>query len=324
VSPARRPDVVEAAGALVWRVRLGHLQVALVHRPRYRDWSWPKGKLDPGESMLAAATREVAEETGHDVVLGIPLPGLEYPLSDGRLKRVHYWAAQVAGRPDAAALRARPPVPRASRAEIDAVRWFDVDEAARKLSRSADRAPLDALVHAHVKKRLDTRALVILRHGTARRRSTWKGADEDRPLTPVGLRQAHALVPLMSAYGVTNVVTSPWLRCTATVRPYTDMAQVEAERSDALTELSHEDSPEKVNFEVMRLLAEPADSLLCTHRPVLPTVFEVLASRTRKSVAEALPREDPYLHPSGALIAHVAQRTSGPRVVAIETHLRAG
>ena len=92
----------------------GPLQVALVHRPRYDDWSWPKGKVDPGETILAAATREVAEETGHDVVLGIPLPGLEYPLSDGRRKRVHYWAAQVAGRPDAAALRARPPVPPAS------------------------------------------------------------------------------------------------------------------------------------------------------------------------------------------------------------------
>ena len=78
-----------------------------MHRPRYDDWSWPKGKVDPGETILAAATREVAEETGHDVVLGIPLPGLEYALSDGRRKRVHYWAAQVAGRPDAAALRAR-------------------------------------------------------------------------------------------------------------------------------------------------------------------------------------------------------------------------
>ena len=70
-----------------------------MHRPRYDDWSWPKGKVDPGETILAAATREVAEETAHDVVLGIPLPGLEYALSDGRRKRVHYWAAQVAGRP---------------------------------------------------------------------------------------------------------------------------------------------------------------------------------------------------------------------------------
>ncbi|MDM7854481.1 NUDIX hydrolase [Cellulomonas alba] len=321
MSPARPRSVVEAAGALVWRVRLGRLQVALVHRPRYRDWSWPKGKLDPGETTLAAATREVAEETGHDVVLGIPLPGLEYPLSDGRLKRVHYWAAQVAGRPDAAALRARPPVPRASRAEIDAVRWFDVDAAAHKLSRSADRAPLDALVHAHAKQRLDTRAVVVLRHGTARRRATWRGAEPDRPLVAAGLRQSQAVVPVLSAFGVTNVVTSPWQRCVETVAPYAEVAQVDPVMSDALTEETHADSPEKVTFEVMRLLAEPADSVLSTHRPVLPTVLDVLARHARKSVTAALPTEDPYLHPGAVLVAHVAQRQTGPRVVAVERHL---
>ncbi|NKY07909.1 NUDIX domain-containing protein, partial [Cellulomonas hominis] len=92
--------VVEAAGALVWRVRQGRLQVVLVHRPRYKDWSWPKGKLEPGEHVVTAAVREVEEEAGLDVVLGRPLPGLEYPLADGRFKRVHYWSAQVAGRPD--------------------------------------------------------------------------------------------------------------------------------------------------------------------------------------------------------------------------------
>jgi 8-oxo-dGTP diphosphatase len=321
VSPARQRSVVEAAGALVWRVRLGRLQVALVHRPRYRDWSWPKGKLDPGETTLAAATREVAEETGHDVVLGIPLPGLEYRLSDGRHKRVHYWAAQVAGRPDAAALRARPPVPRASRTEIDAVRWFDVDAAAHKLSRSADRAPLDALVRAHAKQRLDTRAVVVLRHGTARSRSTWRGDEADRPLVAAGVRQAQAAVPVLSAFGVTNVVTSPWQRCVETVTPYAEVAQVEPVMSDALTEETHADSPEKVTFEVMRLLAEPADSVLSTHRPVLPTVLDVIARHARKTVAAALPTQDPYLRPGGVLVAHVAQRPAGPRVVAVERHL---
>ena len=109
---------VEAAGALVWRERAGRLQVALVHRPRYRDWSWPKGKLDPGELPPVAAVREVEEETGMAVVLGLPLPGLEYRLADGRPKVVHYWAARVAGRGDEAPLRARPPVPHADRSEI--------------------------------------------------------------------------------------------------------------------------------------------------------------------------------------------------------------
>ena len=90
--------VIESAGALVWRVHDGELQVRLVHRPRYDDWSWPKGKLDPGETFQAAAAREVAEETGKPVVLGVPLPGLQYLTPEGRVKRVHYWAARRASR----------------------------------------------------------------------------------------------------------------------------------------------------------------------------------------------------------------------------------
>ncbi len=314
------PDAVEAAGALVWRVRTGRLQVALVHRPRYRDWSWPKGKLEPGETVTGAAWREVAEETGLDVVLGVPLPPLEYPLSDGRLKRVHYWAAQVAGRDDAAALRARPPVPRASRDEIDQVRWYDVEAAAARLTRPADRAPLVALVAAHAKGRLATRALVVARHGTAKRRSGWPDGEESRPLTPVGRRQAARLVPVVSAFGVGRMVTSPWRRCLETAQPYASVAQVPLENVAALSEHGHAQAPQDVTSLVEDLLQWPGDSLLCTHRPVLPTVMEALAAHTRRSVRAALPAADPYLQPGQVLVAHVAQRADGPRVVAVETH----
>jgi len=320
VSTARHPVVVEAAGALVWRVRTGRMQVALVHRPRYRDWSWPKGKLDPGETVVQAAWREVAEETAHDVVLGVPLPGLEYPISDGRTKRVHYWAAQVAGRQDAAALRARPPVPRASTTEIDQVRWFDVDVAGQRLTRPEDAAPLVALVEAHRKGRLDTRAVVVTRHGRATRRSAWKGTELDRPLTAVGHRQAHALVPILSAFGASRVVTSEWGRCAATVQPYGAAAQVPVEVSHLLTEQEHTVSPARVARQVVDLLEWPGDSVLCTHRPVLPTVVDVLAQHARRSVVDAMPTDDPFLEPGEALVAHVAQTAKGPRVVAVERH----
>lgn len=320
MSSTPSPAVVEAAGALVWRVRLRRLQVAVVHRPRYRDWSWPKGKLDPGETPVAAAVREVAEETGHDVVLGIPLPGLEYRLSDGRTKRVHYWAAQVAGRRDAVALRARPPVPRASRSEIDRVRWMDVGTAARRLTRSADRAPLAALVAAYRKGRLDTHALVVARHGSARKRSAWKGPDADRPLTSDGSRQAEALVPLLSAFGVAHVVTSPWRRCVETVRPYARAVGMPEQRVEAWSEDAHEEAPGLVTGHVDALLHWPGDGVVCTHRPVLGTAFEALAARARKAVAAQLPSEDPYLQPGQLLVAHVAHRPKGPRVVAVEVH----
>ncbi|MGY4645391.1 NUDIX hydrolase [Cellulomonas sp. URHB0016] len=317
---ARPPVVVEAAGALVWRVRTGRLQVALVHRPRYHDWSWPKGKLDPGESTVQAATREVAEETGHEIVLGLPLPGLEYELADGRLKRVHYWAAQVAGRPDSAALRARPPVPRASREEVDQVRWLDVDVAAKRLTRQEDLAPLAALVEDNAQGRLDTRAVVVARHGTARRRADWDGSELDRPLTDAGHRQSRALVPILSAFGVSRVVTSAWARCTQTVQPYAAATGLEPEVSTVLTEAAHSTSPAQVAAEVAGLFAWPADSVVCTHRPVLPTVVDVLAQHALRPVADALPRLDPFLHPAQVLVAHVAQTEKGPRVVATETH----
>src|SRR5690606_6090616 len=89
------PGTVLAAGALVGRERGGERRVLAVHRPRYGDWSWPKGKLVKGETLPACAVREVAEETGKDVILGQALPSLSYAVS-GRTKVVRYWAARVA------------------------------------------------------------------------------------------------------------------------------------------------------------------------------------------------------------------------------------
>ena len=83
------PITVTAAGALCWRVRNHKLQVLLIHRPRYKDWSWPKGKLDPGETLPECAVREVEEETGARVELGRPLPTVTYVLPDGRTKHVY-------------------------------------------------------------------------------------------------------------------------------------------------------------------------------------------------------------------------------------------
>jgi 8-oxo-dGTP diphosphatase len=308
---------VQAAGALVWRVRTGRLQVALVHRPRYKDWSWPKGKLEPGEGTVEAAIREVAEETGLDVVLGIPLPGLEYE-SAGRPKQVHYWAAEVAGRPDRFALTARPPVPRADRAEIDQVRWFDVETAAQRLTRPSDREPLDVLVEEHAQGRLVTRALVVARHGRARKRAHWTGTELDRPLTPTGRRQAVGLVPVLSAFGVARVVTSRWARCEQTVRPYAEAAAVDLVTSDLLTEDAHADSPARVAAEMIDLLWSEGDAVVCTHRPVLPTVLDVLATHANRAVADALPTMDPFLRPGQVLVTHVADGPAGPRVVATQ------
>ncbi len=318
-APAATP--VQAAGALVWRVRTGRLQVALVHRPRYRDWSWPKGKLDPGESAPEAAVREVEEETGLAVVLGLPLPGLAYTLSDGRPKVVHYWAARPAGRGDDPALRARPPVPLADRSEIDHWVWLDASQASRQLTRDADRRPLEALVEAYAKDRLDSRALVVARHAQARKRSQWDGTEADRPLTGAGRRQATAMVPVLAAFGVSRVVTSEWERCATTVGVYARAAEVEPQVAAGLTEARHDESPARVAAIVRDALDDRQDTVLCTHRPVLPTVLDVLAEHSRRPVADALPHENPFLAPAEVLVAHAVQTGRGVRVAAVERHV---
>ncbi|WP_307844202.1 NUDIX hydrolase [Sanguibacter suaedae] len=309
--------VIESAGALVWRVRDGGLQVQLIHRPRYDDWSWPKGKVDPGEALPTTAAREVTEETGKPVSLGLPLPGLEYLTPEGRVKRVHYWAAtRVHSR--SPAVTARAPVPPVDPAEIDDVRWLGVDEAAGRLTRAADRIPLEALIEEHEKGRLATTALVVARHGKALARTSWHGDEASRPLTPTGHAQSAALVPVLAAFGVDAVVTSRWRRCADTIEPYSRAARLESLPSEYVTEADHERSPSRVAALIRALLEAGAPSLLCTHRPVLPTVLDVLGQHSRRSVASALPTKDPYLEPGEALVTHVTQSAKGPRVVGVE------
>ncbi|MCA5892123.1 NUDIX hydrolase [Isoptericola sp. NEAU-Y5] len=311
--------VIESAGALVWRVRDGDLQVRLVHRPRYDDWSWPKGKLETGEALATAAAREVAEETGRPVVLGIPLPGLQYLTPEGRVKRVHYWAARRARRPDdGRALAARLPVEPPSTDEVDKQAWLGVDDAAQRLTRKADRIPLEALARAHADGRLATHVVVIVRHGRSVPRNAWHGAEQDRPITPVGHAQAAAAVPVLAAFGVGTVVSSRWERCAATIDPYVRAAGVRPEYVDTLSEAQHERSPARVAATVRVLLEDARPSVLCTHRPVLPTVLDVLGQHSRRSVADVLPARDPFLEPGELLVAHVAATAKGPRVVAAE------
>lgn len=121
---------VEAAGGVIWRRRKGRIEVVVVHRPRYDDWTLPKGKLDPGESHKQAARREVLEETGLAVELGDELAECRYIDNRGRPKRVRYWAMTVAGGEFEV------------NDEVDELRWLPLDQAARVLSYKRDREVL--------------------------------------------------------------------------------------------------------------------------------------------------------------------------------------
>jgi 8-oxo-(d)GTP phosphatase len=125
-------------------------------------------------------------------------------------------------------------------------------------------------------------------------------------------------VPVLAAYGVTSVVSSRWERCAATIEPYVRASRARPELSDHLGEAEHERSPSRVAATVRDLLVSGRSSVLCTHRPVLPTVLDVLGQHSRRAVANVLPSRDPFLEPGDLLVAHVAATGKGPRVVAVE------
>ena len=266
---------MRAAGAVV--TRKGG-EVLLVHRPKYDDWSFPKGKLDPGEHVVTAAVREVAEETGLDVRLGPALSSQRYRMSNGRFKTVGYWTGRVVGSDDVSRYRPND--------EIDSVQWVPWDAAMRRLTYSYDR---DTLAEAKPLRR-KTRALVVLRHGKARSRDSWRKDDRLRPLLKLGETQAQHLVSLLAAFDVTSVHTSSSTRCVQTVAPYVDTTGWPVKKYD---ELSEEDATAEGVVEIVDALLDSGEStVLCTHRPVLPTVLDALR------VPEV------RLEPGGMLVAH--------------------
>jgi 8-oxo-dGTP pyrophosphatase MutT (NUDIX family)/phosphohistidine phosphatase SixA len=286
MAPTSSPGDVLAAGAVV--LRKG--QVLLVHRPAYDDWSFPKGKLDRGEHPAVAAVREVGEETGLRVRLGVPLGRQSFP-NGGRTKVVDYWVGRVLGDPDVSGYLVN--------AEIDEVAWVPVDKARAKLSYRRD---CDTLREALTVGR-KTRALVVLRHGQARARKTWKPDDRLRPLVAEGHAQAQVVVPLLAAYGVSRIVTSSSLRCVDTVLPYAIGSGRPMARTDGLSE--EEATVRTVRAVVGDLVDSDTDAVLCTHRPVLPIVYDCLGV-------------EPLSQSTGELVV-VHHR--GGRVRSVERHL---
>ena len=178
--PAPRPQrLVRSAGALVWRfadptrvavpgepIDPADIEVLMVHRPRYHDWSWPKGKAENGEPLVAAAVREVEEETGQVITLGVPLTTQRYRLGGGQTKEVHYWVGTPLPAEDPTA-RLRAPVARAPRTEIDQTTWATPEAAADMLTRRGDRRLLADLVARTREGRLATSTIIVLRPGAA-------------------------------------------------------------------------------------------------------------------------------------------------------------
>src|SRR6478735_8761962 len=295
--------VVPAAGTVPWRRRRGHLEVALVHRPKYDDWSWAKGKLDPGEEWPVAATRETAEETGLDVHLGMPLPAASYTVLDRTgvpaTKQVRYWAAEVVGGQGQLVN------------EIDEVAWLDVLTAHDRLDYARDRDQLRAVV----------------RHAKARPRGSWTRPDPERPLDDRGEVQAQSIVPLLAAYGVTRLVSSSSLRCADTLRPYAAAAGLPLRLRDGLSEEGYAADPDRSAHHLRRMVERGAPAAMCSHGPVLPSLLERLHAMVDLSAddgpdaATALTEAgDDGMAKGEVLVCHVVDIGDAARIIAVERY----
>jgi 8-oxo-dGTP diphosphatase len=259
--------VVAAAGGAVWRRTAdGGTEVAVVHRPRYDDWSLPKGKLDAGEHGLTAAVREIGEETGLHVVAGRRSVQTRYPVPEGD-KRVDYWVMQSVGGDFEA------------NDEVDELRWLPLPAAGALCSHEPDRVVLADLVRTDVPL---MPTLVLVRHGRAGSRAEWDGDDDLRPLDDRGRRQAQRLAQVLPLFGPTQVLSAERLRCEQTVAPLAHCLGLPVQPLAELGEEEFADDPDAGMTAIERLLAprsEPGVTVVCSQGGAIPSVLMALGVR---------------------------------------------
>jgi 8-oxo-dGTP pyrophosphatase MutT (NUDIX family)/phosphohistidine phosphatase SixA len=247
---------IEAAGAVVWRAGA----LAVVHRPRYDDWSLPKGKLDRGETIAQAAVREVAEETGFEAVLGRHLNTVRYSVGDAR-KQVDYFAATVTGgtfHPNE---------------EVDELRWLPVDEASDILSYPQDRTVLAEFSRLPA----ETTSLLLVRHAKAGKRELWSGQDDERPLSSTGVRQAAALRSLLPLFGPTRVHAAPLTRCVDTLAGLAGDLGRTVVHEPLLSERDYPADPVAAQRRLAEILAQDGVAAICSQGGVIPALISAYA-----------------------------------------------
>ena len=262
---ADRPasEQIRAAGAVVWRDGPGGIQIAVVHRPKYDDWTLPKGKCEPGEHVLLTAVREVEEETGQRVILGRRLRPSYYKV-DGRPKRVDYWAGRSAD----------PSAPFVPGDEVDGLAWLPLAAAARRLTYERDVAVLEEFAGGPAL----TVPLIVLRHASAGSRSSWGGADLARPLDARGAADADRLAWLLCCFGVGRVISSAAERCVATVRPFAALTGAKIEIEPLFT-VGVQAAAEAVALRAAELAMADAPVVTCAHRENLPLLLAAVTAR---------------------------------------------
>ncbi len=253
-----KTEPILAAGAVLWRPQesTGTPEVAVIHRPRYDDWSLPKGKLERGETEPVAAVREIQEETGFRAHLGRRLASVSYPVGD-TTKRVRYWMARsVRGE-------------FAANEEVDELKWLPAEDAMSQVHYALDRKVL----RRFVKLPVATQTVLVVRHATAGSKSRYSGDDRKRPLDKHGRAQAESLVDLLTAFGAGELFAADRVRCHQTLGPLAEELGVPVITETALTAEAYADKPKRARQRVLEIAGTTSHPVICTQGEVIPDLI---------------------------------------------------
>jgi len=277
-------ELIRAAGAVLWR-RLSDelLQIALIHRPRYNDWSFPKGKAEENESDISCAYREVLEETGYVSQFGPELGNVNYEV-DGKKKVVKYWAAQAIGNP----------IHPIDLGEVDQLIWVTLDDAKKKLTLESDQKILESFQSFGS----DSYPLILLRHAKAISREEWQSDDGDRPLAHIGQMQAKRFLSKIHPYEIKEIYTSDAVRCYESIEPIARALSINPVFSPALSEYSFIKDKKSWHQSITEIMENEIATLVCSHNPVIPEIVKKLIGKKNFNELnhELLPGEAWILH----------------------------
>ncbi len=260
--------MIRAAGGVLWRCAgSGTVEVALVHRPAYDDWSLPKGKLRRGEHPLVTARREVAEETGVRGVAGKRLDIQHYNTALGP-KAVEYWAMQG---PDA---------PFTPTAEVDQLAWLPLPDALKRLDYQGDAYAVDAL-RAMADSAVTSSAVLLVRNARAVPTRRWKGAEGDRSLDIRGQEQAEALRRALPAFGPSELLSACGARFTGTMRPLGAELGLTVETESAFGEDGYATHPRRGLTLILGLAGADGTAAVCAPGAVIRHLLAALAEDSR-------------------------------------------
>lgn len=325
-------------------------ELCLVYRPKYDDWSWPKGKNEPKESHRHTAVREVGEETGYAVTLGPHIAQIEYPLeNEGKksisksgaknssqnnnktevVKRIHYWMMREID--ENAAMKRLPafgPIKPAKPTEIGNVIWLTPSKARKKLTHDSDRKVLDAFLEKLHDGQTEYKTLILVRHGKAESRKSWQGSEATRPITPLGSAASYALGRELACYAPNRIVSSPWKRCVETVATFAHDSSLYIEQIAELTEDHHENKPKSTlsvliseiqNLDCNAKNTQNAQNteaninnstVMCLHRPIIGTFFDYLRGITKPRAHKRILSQKSPYMPTGSAIVLHISNTS--------------